>query len=92
MVAYAMNDAPLPMLNGFPLRLVVPGWFATYWVKALDRINVLPEKFKGFWMDKAYRIPRGRRSQLNRRSSLRPRRSRSTSTRCARCSSRPTTA
>jgi DMSO/TMAO reductase YedYZ molybdopterin-dependent catalytic subunit len=58
MVAYAMNDAPLPMLNGFPLRLVVPGWFATYWVKSLNAINVLPEKFKTFWMDKAYRIPK----------------------------------
>jgi hypothetical protein len=57
MVAYAMNDQPLPMLNGFPLRLVVPGWYATYWVKSLHAINVLPEKFKSFWMDKAYRIP-----------------------------------
>lgn len=57
LVAYAMNDQPLPMLNGFPLRLVVPGWYATYWVKSLNEINVLPEKFKGFWMDKAYRIP-----------------------------------
>lgn len=57
MVAYEMNGAPLPMLNGFPLRLVVPGWYATYWVKALDEITVLPEKFKGFWMEKAYRIP-----------------------------------
>jgi DMSO/TMAO reductase YedYZ molybdopterin-dependent catalytic subunit len=56
MVAYAMNDAPLPMLNGFPLRLVVPGWYATYWVKSLNRIEVLKEKFHGFWMDKAYRI------------------------------------
>ena len=56
-VAYAMNDAPLPMLNGFPLRLVVPGWYATYWVKSLNKINVLSEKFHGFWMDKAYRIP-----------------------------------
>jgi sulfite dehydrogenase len=45
------------MVNGFPLRLVVPGWYATYWVKALNRIQVLPEKFHGFWMDKAYRIP-----------------------------------
>ncbi len=58
MVAYAMNDADLPMLNGYPLRLIVPGWFATYWVKSLNQINVLPEKFKGFWMDKAYRIPK----------------------------------
>ena len=58
MVAYAMNDQPLPMLNGFPLRLVVPGWYATYWVKALNDISVLDKKFSGFWMDKAYRIPK----------------------------------
>ncbi len=57
MVAYEMNGADLPMLNGFPVRLVVPGWYATYWVKALSRIEVLAEKFHGFWMDKAYRIP-----------------------------------
>ena len=57
MVAYEMNGADLPMLNGFPLRLVVPGWYATYWVKALNQVNVLAEKFHGFWMDKAYRIP-----------------------------------
>jgi sulfite dehydrogenase len=57
MVAYAMNGTELPMLNGFPLRLVVPGWYATYWVKALNEITVLSEKFHGFWMDKAYRIP-----------------------------------
>ena len=57
MIAYRMNDQPLPMLNGFPLRLVVPGWFGTYWVKALNEINVLADPFKGFWMAKAYRIP-----------------------------------
>ena len=57
MVAYDMNGAPPPMLNGFPLRLVVPGWYATYWVKALNEITVLPEAFRGFWMEKAYRIP-----------------------------------
>ena len=57
MVAYEMNGGDLPMLNGFPLRLVVPGWYATYWVKALTQIQVLAEKFHGFWMDKAYRIP-----------------------------------
>jgi len=60
MLAYAMNDADLPMLNGFPLRLVVPGWYATYWVKSLNQINVLSEKFHGYWMDKAYRIPDNR--------------------------------
>lgn len=57
LVAYEMNDEPLPMVNGFPLRLVVPGWFATYWVKSLAEINVLPSKFDGFWMEKSYRIP-----------------------------------
>lgn len=57
MVAYAMNGGDLPMLNGFPLRLVVPGWYATYWVKALSEIHVWPDRFRGFWMNKAYRIP-----------------------------------
>jgi sulfite dehydrogenase len=57
MIAYAMNDQPLPMVNGFPLRLVVPGWYGTYWVKALSDIKVLPQPFSNFWTDKAYRIP-----------------------------------
>ena len=56
-VAYEMNGSYLPMLNGFPVRLVVPGWFATYWVKSLKTITVLPAKFEGFWMKTAYRIP-----------------------------------
>ena len=58
LVAYEMNGEPLPMLNGYPLRLVVPGWYATYWVKSLQKIEVLPSKFDGFWMEKAYRIPK----------------------------------
>ncbi len=57
MVAYEMNGEPLPMLNGFPLRLVTPGWYATYWVKALSEIQVLDTRFDGFWMKKAYLIP-----------------------------------
>jgi sulfite dehydrogenase (cytochrome) subunit A len=57
MIAYEMNGAPLPMLNGFPIRLVVPGWYATYWVKALSSITVLDQPLKTFWMDSAYRIP-----------------------------------
>jgi DMSO/TMAO reductase YedYZ molybdopterin-dependent catalytic subunit len=57
MLAYEMNGQPLPMLNGFPLRLVVPGWYATYWVKALSEIMVLDKPFDGFWMAKAYRVP-----------------------------------
>ncbi|HZD32749.1 MAG TPA: molybdopterin-dependent oxidoreductase [Candidatus Angelobacter sp.] len=56
-IAYEMNGAPLPMLNGFPVRLVVPGWYATYWVKSLTSITVLDQPLKTFWMDTAYRIP-----------------------------------
>jgi len=57
MVAYHMNDQDLPMLNGFPLRLVVPGCYGTYWVKHLNEITVVGEEFTGFWMSTAYRIP-----------------------------------
>jgi DMSO/TMAO reductase YedYZ molybdopterin-dependent catalytic subunit len=57
MLAYAMNDAPLPLLNGFPLRLVVPGYYGTYWVKHLNEITVIEGAFDGFWMKSAYRIP-----------------------------------
>jgi DMSO/TMAO reductase YedYZ molybdopterin-dependent catalytic subunit len=56
-IAYEMNGAPLPMLNGFPFRLVVPGWFATYWVKALSQISVRIEPLHNFWVDTAYRVP-----------------------------------
>src|SRR5947208_11938858 len=57
LVAYKMNGEPLPMLNGFPARLVVPGWYSTYWVKNLSEIAVLDHDFDGFWMKKAYRVP-----------------------------------
>jgi len=56
-IAYEMNGQPLPMLNGFPARLIVPGWYATYWVKALSEITVLNKPFEGFWVKTAYRIP-----------------------------------
>ena len=57
LVAYEMNGKPLPMLNGYPLKLVVPGWYATYWVGSLNNINVLTDTFSGFWMKKAYQVP-----------------------------------
>ncbi|MCJ2103721.1 molybdopterin-dependent oxidoreductase [Methylobacterium sp. E-046] len=57
MLAWAMNGQDLPWLNGFPLRLVVPGYYGTYWVKHLNSITVLDKPFEGFWMKTAYRIP-----------------------------------
>src|SRR5215203_4392597 len=57
MLAWQMNGAELPFLNGYPLRLVVPGYFGTYWIKHLSDIQVLPKPFDGFWVASAYRIP-----------------------------------
>jgi DMSO/TMAO reductase YedYZ molybdopterin-dependent catalytic subunit len=57
LVAYEMNGKPLLMLNGFPTRLIVPGWYGTYWVKSLSEITVVTEQFNKFWMNPAYRIP-----------------------------------
>jgi DMSO/TMAO reductase YedYZ molybdopterin-dependent catalytic subunit len=56
-VAFAMNNEPLPMLNGFPVRLIVPGYFATYWVKSLTNVRLLDKIDDNFWMKAAYRIP-----------------------------------
>jgi DMSO/TMAO reductase YedYZ molybdopterin-dependent catalytic subunit len=57
MVAFAMNGEQLPLLNGFPLRLIVPGWYSTYWVKMLSDIEVLDKPDDDFWMVSAYTIP-----------------------------------
>jgi hypothetical protein len=59
LVALEMNGEPLPRWNGFPARLVVPGWTATYWVKHLLSIEVVAAPFGGFWMKRAYRVPKG---------------------------------
>jgi DMSO/TMAO reductase YedYZ molybdopterin-dependent catalytic subunit len=57
MIAYAMNGEQLPLVNGFPLRLVVPGWYATYWVKMLNDIEVLDQPDTNYWTKVAYTIP-----------------------------------
>ncbi|WP_284281784.1 molybdopterin-dependent oxidoreductase [Limnobacter litoralis] len=60
MLAWQMNGSDIPFLNGFPLKLIVPGYFGTYWVKHLSEIEVLDQQFEGhdaLFMTKAYRIP-----------------------------------
>ncbi len=57
LVAYEMNGAPMPLLNGYPVRLVVPGWFATYWMKMLTDLEAIDTIDDNFWMKTAYRIP-----------------------------------
>lgn len=60
LVAHGMNGEPLPFFNGAPVRLVVPGWTATYWMKHLTTIDVAAKPFDGYWMKSAYRIPVGK--------------------------------
>ncbi len=60
LIAYEMNGQPLPHFNGYPARLVVPGWTGTYWVKHLISIEAATKPFAGFWMRSAYRIPLGK--------------------------------
>jgi DMSO/TMAO reductase YedYZ molybdopterin-dependent catalytic subunit len=60
LIAYEMNGAPLPHFNGFPARLIVPGWTGTYWMKHLISVTALTKPQGGFWMNPAYRIPLGK--------------------------------
>src|SRR5215469_175212 len=64
-VAYAMNGEPLPMLNGFPARLIVPGYFATYWMKCLSSVTLLDKPDGNFWMNPGYRVPDTPRGDTN---------------------------
>ena len=60
LLAWGMNGEDLPFLNGYPLKLIVPGYFGTYWVKQLAEIEVLDHAFEGhdaFFMTTAYRLP-----------------------------------
>lgn len=57
-LATTMNGEPLPAIHGFPLRLIVPGWDGTSWVKWVNSIAVADEMDKGFYMNPAYRAPR----------------------------------
>jgi sulfite dehydrogenase (cytochrome) subunit A len=57
MIAYQMNGADIPFLNGYPAKLVVPGYYGTYWMKHLSDIEVIDSVYDGFWMRPGYRIP-----------------------------------
>jgi len=60
LVAYEMNGQPLPHLNGFPARIIVPGWTGTYWMKHITSIKAVTKPDSNFWMNPAYRIPLGK--------------------------------
>jgi DMSO/TMAO reductase YedYZ molybdopterin-dependent catalytic subunit len=52
-----MNDET-PHLHGFPVRLIVPGWDGTSWVKWLTRLTATAGRNKGFHMNPAYTYPK----------------------------------
>ncbi|MGT2478961.1 molybdopterin-dependent oxidoreductase (plasmid) [Methylobacterium oryzae CBMB20] len=57
MLAFAMNGEQLPMLNGFPLKLIVPGWSAVYWIKMLNDVEVMDKPDPSVWTTRSYRVP-----------------------------------
>jgi DMSO/TMAO reductase YedYZ molybdopterin-dependent catalytic subunit len=66
LITWEMNGEPLPHWNGAPARIVVPGWTATYWMKQVVSIRAIVKPATGFWMAKAYRIPKGKFSTVDR--------------------------
>jgi sulfite dehydrogenase len=58
-IATSMNGKPLPHLNGFPARVIVPGWTATYWMKHVTNIQLSLKPLENFWVKAAYRVPAG---------------------------------
>jgi DMSO/TMAO reductase YedYZ molybdopterin-dependent catalytic subunit len=56
LIVYEMNDAPLPREHGGPVRALVPGWYGTYHVKWLTRIEVLDRPFDGVFMTELWRV------------------------------------
>ena len=58
-IATTMNGQPLPHLNGYPARVIVPGWTATYWMKHITNIQLSSKPLENFWVKAAYRVPAG---------------------------------
>jgi DMSO/TMAO reductase YedYZ molybdopterin-dependent catalytic subunit len=54
LLAYAMNGEPLPVRHGYPLRLIVPGWYAVASVKWLNEIELLEQPFAGLYQADKY--------------------------------------
>ncbi|HEY3109155.1 MAG TPA: molybdopterin-dependent oxidoreductase [Chloroflexota bacterium] len=57
LLAYEMNGAPLTEKHGFPLRLIVPGIYGMKNVKWLEKIDLVPDDFKGFWQKQGWSDP-----------------------------------
>ena len=73
LLAYEMNGEPLPPQHGFPLRLVVPGWYGMTNVKWLERIEFLDEPFGGYQQAQSYRVRQSEDEEGEPLSRMRPR-------------------
>jgi DMSO/TMAO reductase YedYZ molybdopterin-dependent catalytic subunit len=60
LLAYEMNGAPLPRELGGPVRIIVPGWYGTYHVKWVSRIEAIDRVFDGVFMTRQWRVRRRR--------------------------------
>jgi DMSO/TMAO reductase YedYZ molybdopterin-dependent catalytic subunit len=72
-LAYEMNGAALPPQHGFPLRLVVPGWYGMTNVKWLTEINVVEEPFTGYQVASGYRVRQTEEEEGRPVTRMRPR-------------------
>jgi len=66
LLAYAMNGEALPMVHGYPLRVIVPGWYAVASVKWLTQIDMISDRFSGHYQTEAYFYEWQRGGQLIR--------------------------
>ena len=73
LLAYAINGQPLPPQHGFPLRLIVPGWYGMAHVKWLSSITVIDHTFKGYQQATAYHNRQSREEQGVPVTRIRPR-------------------
>ena len=72
-LAYEMNGAPLPPQHGYPVRLLVPGWYGMTSVKWLTGIEVLTEPFSGYQQLQSYRLRQAEEDEGDPLSRMLPR-------------------
>jgi DMSO/TMAO reductase YedYZ molybdopterin-dependent catalytic subunit len=72
-LAYELNGAPLPPQHGFPLRLLVPGWYGMTNVKWLSQITVLEQAFEGYQVVNGYRVRQTEEEEGRPVTRMRPR-------------------
>src|SRR5271168_731784 len=66
LLAYAMNGEPLPIQHGYPLRVIVPGWYAVASVKWLTEIEAIDKPFTGYYQHDIYQYEWKRDGQVVR--------------------------